>query len=41
MVAGVVRDLCMGKNFAFNDQGEVGLKGFGEPVRVYEVQWQA
>ena len=41
MVAGVVRDLCMGKTFAFDDQGEIGLKGFGEPVRVYEVQWQA
>ena len=40
MVAGVVRDLCIGKTFAFNDQGEVGLKGFGEPVRVYEVQWK-
>jgi class 3 adenylate cyclase len=41
MVAGVVRDLCIGKTFAFNDQGEVELKGFGEPVRVYEVQWQS
>jgi len=40
MVAGVVRDLCMGKTFAFSDQGEVPLKGFGEPVRVYEVRWK-
>lgn len=40
MVAGVVRDLCMGKTFAFSDQGEVPLKGFGEAVRVFEVQWQ-
>jgi class 3 adenylate cyclase len=41
MVAGVVRDLCMGKTFSFSDQGELELKGFGEPVRAYEVNWQA
>jgi len=40
MVAGVVRDLCIGKTFAFNDQGEVTLKGFDEPVRAYEVVWR-
>jgi adenylate cyclase len=41
MVAGVVRDLCIGKTFSFNDGGEVELKGFAEPVRVYEVLWQS
>lgn len=40
MVAGVVRDLCIGKTFAFQEHGQVELKGFGEPVRVYEVRWQ-
>jgi class 3 adenylate cyclase len=41
IVAGVVRDLCMGKTFSFSDQGELELKGFGEPVRAYEVNWQS
>lgn len=41
IVAGVVRDLCMGKTFSFSDQGEMELKGFGEPVRAYEVNWQS
>jgi class 3 adenylate cyclase len=40
VVAGVVRDLCIGKTFAFQDQGEIELKGFNEPVRVYGVNWQ-
>ncbi len=40
LVAGVVRDLCIGKTFAFRDLDEVALKGFDEPVRAYEVQWQ-
>jgi len=41
IVAGVVRDLCMGKTFSFSDQREMELKGFGEPVRAYEVNWQS
>jgi class 3 adenylate cyclase len=40
MVAGVVRDLCIGKTFSFADQGELQLKGFPEPVRAYEVHWK-
>ncbi len=40
MVAGVVRDLCIGKTFAFQEHGDVELKGFAEPIRVYEVHWK-
>jgi hypothetical protein len=27
--------------FFFADRGEFVAKGFGEPVRLYEVRWQA
>lgn len=40
MVAGVVRDLCIGKTFAFQERGAISLKGFEEQVRVYEVHWR-
>ena len=40
LVAAVVRDLCLGKQFAFVDQGEAALKGFDQPLRVFEVDWQ-
>ena len=36
----VVRELAEGKDFQFADRGEVSLKGFEEPVRLYEVRWQ-
>ena len=36
----VVRQLAMGKGFLFSDIGEVELKGFEEPVRLYEVRWR-
>ena len=29
-----------GKNFLFSDIGEVELKGFEDPVRLYEVRWR-
>jgi len=35
-----VRELCAGKGFLFADTGEVTLKGFEEPVRLYEVAWR-
>jgi class 3 adenylate cyclase len=41
MVAGVVRDLCIGKTFSFHEHGAVDLKGFAEPVRVYQVRWES
>lgn len=39
-VSHIVRDLCMGKEITFEDRGARPLKGFAEPVRVYEVTWQ-
>ena len=39
LVANVVRELCMGKNFLFADTGETALRGFEDPVRLYEVRW--
>ena len=40
LVAPVIRDLCLGKPFTFADRGEHALKGFDQPLRMYEVQWQ-
>jgi len=40
LVAGVVRDLCIGKTFPFGDMGANAVKGFSEPIRVYDVRWQ-
>jgi class 3 adenylate cyclase/pimeloyl-ACP methyl ester carboxylesterase len=40
LVADVVRQLAAGKGFLFADRGEAALRGFEEPVRVYEVRWQ-
>ena len=40
LVSDVVRQLAKGKDFLFADRGEVALRGFDEPVRLYEVRWQ-
>jgi len=40
LVSNVVRELAKGKDFLFADKGEVALKGFDEPVRLYEVRWR-
>ncbi len=40
LVSNVVRELCAGKNFTFEDVGAATLKGFPEPVRLFEVRWQ-
>jgi class 3 adenylate cyclase len=40
LVSNVVRELAKGKDFRFADRGDVALKGFDEPVRLYEVRWQ-
>ena len=39
LVSDVVRQLVAGKGFLFNDRGEHALKGFEDPVRVWEVLW--
>jgi len=40
LVSNVVRELAKGKDFLFADRGEVALKGFEEPVRLFEVRWR-
>jgi class 3 adenylate cyclase len=40
LASDVVRQLVAGKDFLFADWGEASLKGFDEPVRLYEVRWQ-
>lgn len=40
IVSDVVRQLVAGKSFLFTQRGEVPLKGFDEPVRLYEVGWR-
>jgi class 3 adenylate cyclase len=37
LVSNVVKELCSGKLFQFEDQGEATLKGFPEPVRLFVV----
>ncbi len=40
LVANVVRELAEGKGFLFGDRGEVALRGFEDPVRLFEVRWR-
>lgn len=40
LVSNVVRELAAGKGFLFSDRGDVALRGFEDPVRLYEVSWQ-
>jgi class 3 adenylate cyclase len=40
LASNVVRELVAGKEFLFADRGEATLKGFDEPVRLYEVRWE-
>ncbi len=40
LVSNVVRELAKGKDFLFADRGEVALRGFDEPVRLYELRWE-
>ncbi len=39
LVTDVVRQLAMGKVFAFSEREAAALKGFDEPVRLYQVAW--
>jgi class 3 adenylate cyclase len=36
----VVRQLVAGKGFLFADRGDVALRGFEDPVRLYQVRWR-
>lgn len=40
LVSGAVRDLAIGKRFEFVRRGRITLKGFGEPVTLFELGWQ-
>jgi len=40
LVANVVRELAAGKGFLIADRGETALRGFEDPVRLYEVRWR-
>ena len=39
LVSSTVRDLAIGKGIDFLTRGEIGLKGFPDPVALYEVAW--
>jgi class 3 adenylate cyclase len=36
----VVRELAAGKGFLFSDRGDTPLRGFEDPVRLFEVRWR-
>ncbi len=41
LASNVVRELVAGKGFLFADRGETVLRGFEDPVRLYEVRWRS
>jgi class 3 adenylate cyclase len=41
LVSGAVRDLALGKRFAFRKRGPLRLKGFDEPMQAFEVDWDS
>jgi class 3 adenylate cyclase len=40
VVSVAVRELCIGKQFAFRDNGRLDLKGLPEPTQTYTVAWR-
>jgi class 3 adenylate cyclase len=40
LASNVVRELVAGKEFLFNDRGDTELRGFEDPVRLFEVRWR-
>ena len=40
LAANVVRELAAGKDFLFADLGETELRGFEDPVKLWEVRWR-
>jgi class 3 adenylate cyclase len=41
LVAGTIKDLAIGKDLHFVNQGAIGLKGFPDPVPIYEIDWRS
>ena len=39
LTSSAVRDLSVGKPISFSEMGMIALKGFPDPVRLYEVNW--
>jgi class 3 adenylate cyclase len=39
LVSIAVRELCIGKQFRFDDRGPLELKGFAEPAHAFSVDW--
>ncbi|MCP3939433.1 MAG: adenylate/guanylate cyclase domain-containing protein [Actinomycetia bacterium] len=39
LASGTVRDLAIGNDIHFRGMGEIGLRGFPEPVTLYEIAW--
>jgi class 3 adenylate cyclase len=40
LASDVVRQLVAGKGFLFADRGEAALRGFDDPVHIYELRWR-
>ena len=40
LTSDTVRGLVAGKGFLFADRGDTALRGFEDPVRLYEVRWR-
>ncbi|MCH8902083.1 MAG: adenylate/guanylate cyclase domain-containing protein [Chloroflexi bacterium] len=40
LTSDTVRQIVAGKDFLFSDRGDVALRGFEDPVRLYEVRWR-
>jgi len=40
LAANVVRELAAGKGFLFADRGDMVLRGFEDPVHLFELRWQ-
>jgi len=40
IASNVVRELAAGKDFLFSDLGETELRGFEDPVKLWELRWR-
>ncbi len=40
LTSDTVRGLVAGKKFLFSDRGETAMRGFEDPVRLYELSWR-
>ena len=40
LASNVVRELAAGKGFLFSDRGDVALRGFEDPMRLFELRWR-